>query len=52
MDAESLKQCVPASVCCLWRCEFGLAPDHHTVAYLWFPSGGSSRPELSADQRG
>lgn len=52
MDAESLKQPVPAIVYRLWRCEFGLAPDYRKVAYLWFPSGGSSIPELLADQCG
>lgn len=52
MDAEALKQSVPARVCQLWSCEVGLAPDQHQVACLWFPSGGSSRPELLADQRG
>lgn len=53
MDAEALKQSVPARVCQIWRrCEVELAPDQHKVACLWFPSGGSSRPELLADQHG
>lgn len=49
---KALKQPVPARICRTWRCEVGLALDQRKVASLWFPSGGSSRPELLADQCG
>lgn len=52
MDAGALKQSVPVRVCRISRFEIGLAPDQHKVACLWVSSGGSSRPELLADQRG